>query len=396
MRILYITPYVPSRIRIRPYNFIKGLSARGHAITLFALAPGDESEYIDDIRPHCQHLEIVQHPLSRILTNCAGSLFSSTPLQAAHGRSPAMRQLIEHTLQKDDFDLIHVEHLRASEWGRWIQGVPKVYDSVDCISLLFERTIASSPQITSRFMARLELGRTRRYEGRISSEYDKVLVTSQEDKESLAELMDVDDSPKRVTVVPNGVDLDYFTPLALDRQPETLVFTGKMSYHANVASALYLCSEIMPLIWNERPNAQLWIVGKDPAAPIRALAQDYRIKVTGYVPDLRPYLAQATAAVTPIRYGVGIQNKVLEAMALATPVVTTPQACLALSAEPGRHLMAGDSPDAIAQHVLRLLADRELRDRIGASGRAYVEEHHNWLSIAASLEAVYKQVLDER
>lgn len=395
MRILYITPYVPSRIRVRPYNFVKGLAARGHAVSLLALVPGDESSYVEDIRPYCQQLETVRLPSHRGLLNCTRAVFSSLPLQVAYGHSPRMSELVFRTLRSDGFDLVHVEHLRASLFGRPIRGLPKVYDSVDCISLLLGRTMASSLSVARRLVARLELERTRRYEGQLLRDYDRILVTSPEDRKALEDLMDPDTqhrAHKDVVVLPNGVDLSYFAPLDLARQDETLVFTGKMSYHANVASVLYLHGEIMPLIWNERPNVQLWIVGKDPSAPVRALAQDNRVTVTGYVPDLRPYLARATLAISPIRYGVGIQNKVLEAMALRTPVVTTPGACVALKAEPGQHLLAGDSPGGIAQHVLRLLDDRELRERLGASGRAYVEEHHNWLSIAADLESVYESV----
>ena len=158
-------------------------------------------------------------------------------------------------------------------------------------------------------------------------------MTSSEDRAALQELTaryGGADEVKLVEVLPNGVDLNYFAPQNLPRQGETIVFSGKMSYHANVASVLYLVHEIMPIVWRERPSVGLWVVGQSPTRAVQALARDERVKVTGFVPDLRPYLAQAAVAVSPIRYGVGIQNKVLEAMAMGTPVVTSPRACQAL------------------------------------------------------------------
>jgi glycosyltransferase involved in cell wall biosynthesis len=189
------------------------------------------------------------------------------------------------------------------------------------------------------------------------------------------------------------VDLDYFAPLGKPRQPDTVVFSGKMSYHANTAAALDLVQKVMPGVWAERPGTLVWLAGKDPPQVLRALAEDQRVTVTGTVPDLRPYLGRASVAVTPLRYGVGIQNKVLEAMAMATPVVTTPPTCRALQAEPGQHLLVGESAPGLAQAILSLLADDERRQHLGQAGRRYIEEHHDWDRIAVQLEAVYQEAV---
>ena len=397
MRILFITPYVPSPIRVRPFNLIKGLAARGHAITLLTLAPGDEGKHIPALRPYCQQIESVPFSRSQALTGVCYALLTGVPLQAAYGRSRRMIALLSDLLGRESFDVVHVEHLRASILGETIRSLPKVYDSVDCISLLFERTIALNPQWSSRLLARLDLGRTRRYEGRLARKYERVLVTSSEDRAALQELAaryGRADEVKLVEVLPNGVDLNYFAPQNLPRQGQTIVFSGKMSYHANVASVLYLVHEIMPLVWRERPSVGLWVVGQSPTRAVQALVKDERVKVTGFVPDLRPYLAQAAVAVSPIRYGVGIQNKVLEAMAMGTPVVTSPRARLALQAEPGEDLLVADSPAAFAEQVLRLLGDDLLRQQIGTNGRRYVEKHHDWFAISADLARIYQETID--
>jgi glycosyltransferase involved in cell wall biosynthesis len=307
-----------------------------------------------------------------------------------------MQRLIDRVLKEEQFDIVHVEHLRGAHFGTAVAGVPKVYDSVDCISLLFEKAIHSAPSLASRLIAWLDLGRTRRYEGRLISQYDKVLVTSPQDKEALLKLNghSEQDQEKKITVLPNGVDLEYFAFANGDRAPETLVFSGKMSYHANIAAASHLAQEVMPLVWARRPGVKLEIVGNNPPKAISALAEDGRVRVTGFVPDLRPYLARATVSVSPMQYSVGIQNKVLEAMATGTPVVASSQACSALKARDGTHLLVADDPATFAERVVRLLNDVALRREIAISGRNYVEERHDWRTISHNLENIYAEVMD--
>jgi glycosyltransferase involved in cell wall biosynthesis len=157
--------------------------------------------------------------------------------------------------------------------------------------------------------------------------------------------------------------------------------------------ALYVAGEIMPLIWRHRPEVKLEIVGKDPVREVVALAQNPAITVTGSVPDMRPYLQRATVAAVPITYGAGIQNKVLEAMACATPVVTTPQAVTAISAVPGRDLLVAADAETLAEEILCLLSDPAMQRSIGYSGRTYVERYHDWRNIVAQLEGIYHDII---
>jgi glycosyltransferase involved in cell wall biosynthesis len=156
-----------------------------------------------------------------------------------------------------------------------------------------------------------------------------------------------------------------------------------------------LVHKIMPLVWAQEPEADLQIVGKDPVPVIQELGQKPNISVTGYVPDLRPYLAQAAVAVSTVRYGVGIQNKVLEAMAMKTPVVCSRQACSALRVQPGHDLLVGDTPEAIANHIVDLLRSAEKRERLGQAGRKYVETRQTWDSAAIILEDLYQRAIKD-
>jgi glycosyltransferase involved in cell wall biosynthesis len=394
LHILFISPYLPSLIRVRPYNLIKALAGRGHEITLLALEPpGDDNSGLDSLRGWCQRVQTMPLARWRTLWNGLCALPGQTPFQAAYSRSPQMFALIQRTLAETDFDVVHVEHLRGAELSRAVNRIPIVFDSVDSIALLFEQARQSGPTRRSRLAAMLDLGRTRSYESHLLERYARVLVTSPQDRESLLGLSTGRDLDDRLVVLPNGVDLSYFQPMGVARDPATLVFTGKMSYHANLAAALDLANQVMPHVWASRADTRLVIAGKDPPRELLAQTADPRITVTGTVLDLRPYLARATVAVSPIRYGAGIQNKLLEAMAMATPVVSTPQATAAIQVRPGRDLLVADTPRACAEAVLSLLADEGLRQQLGQGGRRYVETYHDWNRIAGGLEGVYRDAI---
>jgi glycosyltransferase involved in cell wall biosynthesis len=272
-----------------------------------------------------------------------------------------------------------------------------IWDSVDCISYLFAQAAARSSSVRWRILTGLDLERTRRFEAQIRDRMDGTLITSEVDRQALMLLPsssngrgDLPKSPQ-VAIIPNGVDLEYFEPGTEQRDPVALVFSGKMSYHANVTAALYLLSSIMPHVWRERPDAHLWIVGKDPDPVLyreAARCQD-RVTITGSVPDIRPYVQRATLSVAPIVYGAGNQNKILEAMACATPVVATRRATAAFSAIEGEHLLVFEDAAEAAEQIVSLLSQPELAERIGRAGRDYVEQHHRWDTIAAHVEAIY-------
>lgn len=396
LRVLFVSPYLPSLIRVRPYNLIKYLARQGHQLTLLALEPpGEDRSGLDSLRDWCDQVITVPLPRWRTFWNALRAIPSHTPIQAAYSRSPEMAALIRQIQSEQSFDVAHVEHLRGAELSYALNGLPTVFDSVDSISLLFERVKFAGPTWGSRLRAGLDLARTRRYESRLLERFERVLVTSPHDRDALARLASTTEANDRLCVLPNGVDLDYFKPLDLPRDPATIIFSGKMSYHANIAAAIDLARQIMPHVWQQRPTAKLVLAGKDPAPELLALAADPRIVVTGTVPDLRPYLAQATVAVSPIRYGVGIQNKVLEAMAMATSSVASSQATSALQVQAGRDLLMADSPETLAQAIVELLTHDALRQSIGQAGRHYVETYHDWNGAAETLAGVYQAAIAE-
>jgi sugar transferase (PEP-CTERM/EpsH1 system associated) len=391
VKILFITPYIPSLIRVRPYNLLRALHQRGHEITLLCLQPpGDEDTPQDALRDFCEAVHIIPHSRNRTLFNgLRAFLFGKEPIQAAYSHSPAFSAYVQDLLKAQRFDVAHIEHLRGAVLAKGL-NLPVVFDSVDSIALLFEKVLQEPPNLKSRLIAHLDLERTRDYEGTLTQRFEQVAVTSEIDRQFLIEL---GSNAEQITVVPNGVDLDYFQPTGQSPDPDQLIFTGKMSYHANIAAVEDLVNDIMPLVWAKRPNAKLQIVGKDPSPAILEMAQNPKITVTGFVPDIRPYLAQAAIAVSTVRYGVGIQNKVLEAMAMGTPVVCSTQASSALKTVNGTDILVGDSPERIANHILHLLDTPEERQRIAQAGRRYVEEHQTWDNAAQTLEKQYHEAI---
>ena len=409
MRILFVVPYVPNQVHVRSYNLVKTLASRGHQITLATLwSRLDDLPDIARLAMICHQTVALPLPKWRSYLNSLLAIATPNPLQSAYCWEPEFARrlgsLIDEQSLEQPFDIIHVEHLRGARYGLALEQramaanfggtrkpfPPIIWDSVDNISVLFRQAAVQSRRFLSRLMTRFELSRTQRYESHLLEQFSHILVTSQNDRKAFIELLPAGGELPEISVIPNGVDSDFFAPCpGVERQPETLVISGKMSYHANVTMCLNFASQVMPLVWAQRPEVKLWLVGKDPSSELVALGKNPAIKVTGTVPDIRPYLQQATLAVAPLTYGTGIQNKVLEAMACATPVVSTPQAASALAAIPGQDIAVGASPQELAHIILGLLNDPEKRDRMGRNGKAYIEKNHRWEDIAARLEEVY-------
>lgn len=405
MRILFVTPYVPSSVRIRPLGFIRELSKR-HAITLATLVyPSAEARFLNEVTPYCQAV----HPLAlkrpEAWARCLLSLPTSLPLSVAYTQSASMHRLVRELVRRDGFDLIHVEFARAAplatEVDRALHEAPaqreriaRVYDAVDSMTLASARTFRASHSRLRRAVAALEWAKFRRFEAWAIRQYDRVLASSPADRAALSDL-----APEvPVAFLPNGVDTEFFAPPngnqpGLGTEPPTIAFLGRLSYHANVTSVLYFYHHILPLIRARRPDVRLLLIGRDPAPAIQALAADPNVEVTGYVPDVRRHLARATVSVCPMRAGAGVSNKVLESMAMALPVVSTSLATGALAVEHDRELLIADDPVDFADMVLALLSSARLRARLGKQARAYVEAHHRWPAIADQLEQHYREIV---
>ncbi len=393
MRVLFVSPYLPSPVRVRPYQWVRALARQGVRVQLVALRPPEDRWLVEPPVADCCE-KVTVFPLSRFdtLRNAVSALPGSLPLQAAYSLHPEAERFIAE--QAKSCNVVHVEHLRGSLLARRVQDVPCVIDAVDSISALFSQAATQAPSWRQRLVARADLARTRRFEARVPSLFHRTIVSSRRDEEAFLELAG-QDAVGRVVTVPNGVDLEYFHTVETPRDADTVLFTGKMSYHANEAAALQLAERIMPIVWERCPHARLVIAGKDPSEAVRQLGRDSRVTVTGFVDDLRPFFWSATVVVAPLVYGAGIQNKVLEAMACGTPVVASRSACEGIGAPAGQALMVAVEPRDMAAHVVSLFRDPTRREMLGAAGRRYVERHHDWYQMGRRLVAVYEEAQSE-
>ena len=402
MRILFVAPYVPSLIRVRPYQWIKSLTALGHTVTVVALgtdgAARDE-EACAALSPVCEAVHVVPHSRAQAALQCALSLPTPTPLWAAYCRSPALACVLRRLVRTQTFDVAHFEHLRAAHFARAIAGhLPLVFDAVDCLAdLQGQMRRVPGRGLPARLVSWEEECKLRRYEPRTAALFHRTLITSAHDADALRALARASGLSLPLSVIPNGVDLSYFH-LAQNgvRTARHVVFSGKMSYAANHDAACYFARDIWPRILAACPDATLTLAGSGPRADLRALGAAPRsgIHVTGHVPDLRPFLARASVAVCPLRIGVGIQNKALEAMAMGLPVVATPLAARALPPDaPGRVLCTAQSPAEFADAVVDLLARPDYARQMGLAARAYVESHHDWHALAGRLIGLYQDAI---
>lgn len=397
MRIMFISPYPASRIRVRSYGFITQLAKR-HSIEVLALCANAQEMY--DVRILQQEgivaTAIYEPHIMRYMRSLR-ALTSQLPLQVAFDAAPRLRAAISNHLSYSHFDLLHVELIRTLDALPAIFPIPVVWDAVDCISQLYEQGGQIGINWIQRILGIYESRRVRCYEHAQLHRFRHVLVTTERDRQALLAIAqdrapNCEQPPAEITVLPHGIDSHYFQPYEGKRQAETLVFSGKMSFHANIAGVCALVRYILPLIWQKRPMVRLIIAGNDPPAIVRRFAKDPRIEVTGYLADLRPAIAQAQIAVCPLPYAVGIQNKVLEAMALGTPVIASTPVAAGLQAIVGRDLLVADQPAEFAAAVLHLLEDQTQWSSLATHGVAYIRAHHHWDVIIEQLTTVYRQI----
>lgn len=349
--------------------------AERHDVRMIAYAPSYGSPVRRDYLSH----------MPRPATSRSGWLLGGKP-RGAGELAAGMREPLSVALRGWEPDVVHVSSGRLAALGGDLKGVPSVLAALDAWHLnLAAKAALSSP--VRRALMSVEARRVRRFIATDYAAFDRVTVVSEGDRDALREV-----APKLdPAVVPNGVDAEAFSPGdPSEREPGAVVFSGAMDYAPNEASARFLAHDVMPSVWEREPKARLWLVGREPSAPVAALASE-RVTVTGEVAAMQPWLRRASVYACPMVSGTGIKNKLLEAMASAAPVVCTPLACRGLSAIPGEHLVVADDAASLGAEIVRLLRDAQGAERLGAAGRDYVLTNHTWDAAAHRYEAIYEE-----
>jgi sugar transferase (PEP-CTERM/EpsH1 system associated) len=298
-------------------------------------------------------------------------------------------QKVLDTCGRERIDLVYTDLLAMSQYVSARREIPAVVDLHDSLTLLGRRILGAEREWRGRLLARLWLMGVQRLETSLARTFDLAITNSAVDERVLRQLC----AELNTLTITNGVDVEYFSPDSAVPDGDRIVFTGVMDYAPNEDAALYFSKEIFPVVRAQRPQAQFWIVGSNPSATLKSLAQVDGIHVTGSVDDVRPYVASAAVFVSPLRVGSGVKNKILAALAMEKATVATPLSIEGLELADGRELLLAHEPRLFADKVLRLMTDEGERRRLGANGLACVRSKYSWRAMGDSLESALRSVV---
>jgi sugar transferase (PEP-CTERM/EpsH1 system associated) len=389
LRILIASPSLPHPPQwgfgIRVRKLLEGLAAR-HDVSLLAYAGPDEAAKVSALSSSCAELLTVAMPKAPAIRDHwqhARALASRHSYHFGHLRSAAYQSALDEACRRTPFDFIQVE---SSALAGFRFQAPVVLDEHNIESELLWRTAREERSPWRRLLRAREAQQVEREELDSWRRVAACVVTSEREVHIVRKAV----PQKPCRVVPNGVDSGYFVPAGTAVEADTFVFTGLMSYRPNADGVAYFIEQVLPLIRRVRPAARFIVVGWG-GTRLHSLSGP-GITFTGRVADVRHYLARAAAVVTPLRVGSGTRLKVLEALAMAKPVVSTSVGCEGIDVVDGQHLLVADTPAAFAEAVLRVLADSDLARRLGSAGRELVQDRYSWRSSAEALCALYDEL----
>lgn len=366
--------------KLRAFNQIKSLS-KNNDIYLFATNDGKlHHDAITELKKYCKEICIANISKFEIALNLLLGFFGNKPFQVYYFHHNSAQKKFDTFYHESNPDAIFCQLLRTAEYAKNISKVPKTIDYQDAFAKGMERRLKNA----SFFMKPIfsaEFQRLRQYEHIIFHYFEHHVIISEQDKNCI-----IHEENNKINVIPNGVDLDYFKPLTVDKDFE-LVFTGNMSYPPNINCATYLVKEVMPLVWAKIPEAKILISGTSPVNEVKLLASK-NVSVSGWVDDIRTSYARSKIFIAPMQIGTGLQNKLLEAMAMKIPCITSPLANAPLGAKHAEEILVGENKEALAKLVVQLLQDESLMQHLAANGRKFVELNYSWEKHNKSLEKI--------
>ena len=384
--LIHRIPYPPNKgDKIRSYHLLKHL-ARDYKVHLATFVDdADDWQHVPTVEKMCasSHFASLNPTLARVRSLSA--LVKNRSLSLDYYRDATLERWVDQTVAAHKIERVLVFSSAMAQYADKYPNARRVVDFCDVDSDKW-RQYADKKSWPMSWLYRHEANQLLSYERQVAREYDASLFVSAPEADLFRQL--APESDARIGFFSNGVDTDYFSPAAAGASPfkdgeRAIVFTGAMDYWPNVDAVQWFAAEAMPLLRARFPDLTFYIVGARPTPAVLELAKQPNIVVTGTVPDVRPYIAHARAAVAPLRIARGIQNKVLEAMAMATPVVVSPQALEGIEAEPGKELLLAQDAAGFADAVAVLLA-RSGND-MGLAARARVERKYSWPSNLACI-----------
>lgn len=391
---------------MRIYQIIRGLAAQHH-VTCLTFAPDARAEAaLAPLRALCRVQCVLGPPARSMAQRAWTTLTSPLPDMALRNADPAYAAALAALLRQESFDIVQAESI---EMAGYLQGIPaiidqrsatphRILDQFNAEYLFQQRAFLTDMRQPRRWHAALyslvQWRKLARYEGQVMENCDAVIAVSDHDRRMLHRL-----TPNaQIVVATNGVDSTLFSrkilqhtgPGALSFRTPTLVFSGLLDFRPNIDALRWFIRDVFPLIRAHCSQLRLLIIGKRPVSELQALAQDQSIILVGEVPDTRPYIAGASVYVVPMRIGGGVRLKLLEALALEAPVVSTSMGAEGVDDLCNEtHCLLADTQDQFAQAILRLLDDRRRGQELGTAGRALVQRRYDWRVILPRIESLY-------
>jgi glycosyltransferase involved in cell wall biosynthesis len=395
VRVLFLSAWYPypadNGVRIRILNVLRQLAADNHEITLLSFARRPlTGDALAAVRWLCSDVRVVPYVAFQPgRLRAVVGLFSAQPRSFIDTYSPSMADLVRAECAAKRYDLIIASTIEMAPYALLAKGVPRILEEVELATI---REQALQGPFVRRARYGLTWYKTARFVRQLVERFDACTVVSPQEHRLLA---GVAPEYRHIAVVPNGVDLEGYPANLGIPEPDTLIHSGALSYRPNYDAVDHFLREVFPLIRRQRPTVTVRITGSTDGLDLRALPDAPGTIFTGYLPDIRPAVAQSWVSVVPLRIGGGTRLKILEAMALGTPVVSTPKGAEGLDVRHGEHLLIADTPEAFAAAVLQVLADRSLRAQLAAGGRRLVEERYGWQRIGQGLRALVRKTAGE-
>ena len=388
MRIFFLLPRVPYPTekgdKLRAFHQIKQLS-RNHEIILCSLNDSVlHKDALHVLNKYVKAVHVISLDKFTILLNIIIAFFSKRPMQVGYFYSPSAKKKILKLISKYKPDHIFCQLIRVAEYVMDLP-IPKTIDYQDVFSKGIDRRIALSPFYLRPFL-KIEHRRLQNYERMVFDRFDNKIIISEPDRD----LIPHPDHDK-IVVVANGVDTDFFSPQEREKKHD-LVFTGNMGYPPNINSAEFLVNQILPKLLPLKHDIRLLLAGANPNIRVMVLKSN-NVEVSGWVPDMRECYASAKVFIAPMQIGTGLQNKLLEAMAMQIPCITSPLAFQALNAKAGEEILVAKTPEEYVKHILFLLNNPEKAREIGINGRCFVHNNFSWERETAKIEKLINNQL---
>ena len=391
MKIFVLLPRIPYPLekgdKLRAFNQIKQLSKRNE-IVLCALNDSpkvDEQNAFRALQPYCQSINFIRISKLQILLGLVRAFLKGLPMQCGYFYNHRAAKRINSLIVKHKPDILYGQLLRTAEYIRH-KDIPKAIDYQDIFSYGMKRR-ANIASFITRPVFNMEYRRLKRFEAITFDQFDVRSIISEPDRALFPH-----EKRDEILIIPNGVDHDFFKPQEREKKYD-LVFTGNMSYPPNVNAVEYLANDIMPIVWKALPETTLYIAGATPDPKVKKAASE-RIIVSGWLDDIRDAYAQSRVFIAPMRIGTGLQNKLLEAMSMRLPAITSPLANASLGAKPNEEILIGNNAEEMAQNIITLLTDKEKAERLAQAGYDFTNRVYDWGKATEKLEAAMQQQLN--